>query len=91
MAQYIGTLRMLSSVVPTGAASDDYTPLNDTLEFDHDSSMFVISMNLTDDVIDEPTEIYFLQLSLVHEEDGTVVLEPSTAMVTIQDNDSGCG
>ena len=82
---------MLSSVIPAGAASDDYTPLNNTLEFDHNSSIFTILMNLTDDDIDEPTESFFLQLSLVHEESGTVILEPSTAMVTIQDNDSGCG
>ena len=67
------------------AAGMDYTPVSRNLTFNADLTIQVVEVLITDDHIDEESEI--INLTLVST-DSAVILNPSTSTITIGDVES---
>lgn len=68
----------------------DHTPVNITMEISSEVSAMNITVQLTPDTVDEGTESFSLQLSLLSSElAGRVLLRPNVTIVTIQDHEDG--
>ncbi|MEP7010396.1 MAG: Calx-beta domain-containing protein [Acidobacteriota bacterium] len=72
----------------TATAGQDYTPLNNVMLVwgPGESGIKTFGIPITDDILNEPTETFFLSLS--DPQGGTTISNPSTATVTIHDNDA---
>ena len=64
----------------------DYTGINTTLTFHPGTTRLPLFVAIKDDTVDEMAEIFFLSLVLQTPMEA-VTLDPSTAMVSIVDND----